>query len=107
MTACETRSQRLVFLEEEPKQVGGARLTADERRSRLANQLCPNCGEAGHMAAACRVVGGAAGGSFIRQGGEVSVSRTIGSVPGFKSLAQRCPNGSRQGKSCCGLAHPR
>ncbi len=57
VTACEMRSQRLVFLEEEPMQVGGDRLTAEERRSRLANLLRPNCGEVGHMAAACRVAG--------------------------------------------------
>ncbi len=40
-------------------------------------------------------------------GGEVSVSRMVYSIPGFYSLAQRYPNRSRHGKSCCGLAHPR
>ncbi len=57
VTAYETRSQHLVFPEEEPMQVGGDRLTAKERRSRLANLFRPNCGEAGHIAAACRVAG--------------------------------------------------
>ncbi len=53
----DTRFQRLVLPEEEPMQIGGARLTAGERRRRLANQLCLYCGGAGHVAAACPVVG--------------------------------------------------
>ncbi len=40
----DTRFQRLVLPEEEPMQIGGARLTAGERRRRLANQLCLYCG---------------------------------------------------------------
>ncbi len=50
-------SQRLVLPEEEPMQVGRARLTVGERRRRLTNQLCLYCWEAGHVAAACPVVG--------------------------------------------------
>ncbi len=38
-------------------QVGGARLTAGERRRRLTNKLRPNCSEAGHMEAVCPVAG--------------------------------------------------
>ncbi len=53
----DTRFQRLVIPEEEPMQIGGARLTAGERRRRLANQLCLYCGGAGHVAAACPAVG--------------------------------------------------
>ncbi len=37
----------------------------------------------------------------------MSVSRTVGSVPGFYSLTRRCPNGSHQGKGCFRLAQPR
>ncbi len=54
---CDTPSQRHVLPEEEPMQVGRARLTVGERHRRLANQLCLYCGEAGHMAAACPVAG--------------------------------------------------
>ncbi len=38
-------------------QVGGARLTAGERRRRLTNKLRLNCSEAGHMEAVCPVAG--------------------------------------------------
>ncbi len=38
-------------------QFGGALLTVGERRTRLVNQLCLYCGEAGHVAAACPVAG--------------------------------------------------
>ncbi len=57
VTTCDTRSQRLVLPEEEPMQIGEARLTAGERCRRLANQLCLYFGEAGHVAAACSVPG--------------------------------------------------
>ncbi len=57
VTTCDTRSQRLVLPEEEPMQIGGAWLTAGERRCRLTNQLCLYCGEAGLVAAVCSVVG--------------------------------------------------
>ncbi len=57
VTTCDTRSQHLVLPEEEPMQIGGARLTVGERRRRLANQLCLYCGKAGHVAAACHGVG--------------------------------------------------
>ncbi len=53
----DTRFQCFVLPEEEPMQIGGARLTAGEQRRRLANQLCLYCGGAGHVAAACPVVG--------------------------------------------------
>ncbi len=51
--ANDTPPQHLVFSEEEPMQVGRARLTVRERRYRLDNQLCLYCGEAGHVAASC------------------------------------------------------
>ncbi len=57
VTTCDKWSQRLVFPEEEPMLIGGARLMAGERRRRLANQLCLYCGEVGHVAAACPGVG--------------------------------------------------
>ncbi|KAL1259006.1 hypothetical protein QQF64_009583 [Cirrhinus molitorella] len=49
----DTPTQRLDFSEDEPMQVGRARLTVKERRRRLDNQLCLYCGEAGHVVAAC------------------------------------------------------
>ncbi|KAL0147091.1 hypothetical protein M9458_057615 [Cirrhinus mrigala] len=57
VTARDTISQCLVLPEEEPMQVGRARLTVGERRRRLADRLCFYCGEAGHVAAVCPVAG--------------------------------------------------
>ncbi|RXN20960.1 Retrotransposable element Tf2 type 1 [Labeo rohita] len=48
-------SPRHDFFEDEPMQVGRARLTARERRRRLENQLCLYCGEPSDMVAACPV----------------------------------------------------
>ncbi len=45
--------------------------------------------------------------SFICQGGEVRVSCTVDSVPGIYSLSRGYPNGPRQSRSSCWLAHPR
>ncbi len=45
--------------------------------------------------------------SFIRQVGEVRVSRKVGSVPRIHPLSRGYPNGSCQSKSSCWLAHPR
>ncbi len=54
--ASDTPTQHLGLSEEEPMQVGRARLTVKERRYRLDNQLCLYCGEAGHVAASCPAV---------------------------------------------------
>uniref|UniRef100_A0A9J7XNI1 ribonuclease H n=1 Tax=Cyprinus carpio carpio TaxID=630221 RepID=A0A9J7XNI1_CYPCA len=54
---CDTMSQRRILPEEEPMQIGRARLTIGERRHRLDNQLCLHCSEAGHVVAACPVAG--------------------------------------------------
>ncbi len=55
-TASDMPTQHLGLSEEEPMQVGRARLTVKERRYRLDNQLCLYCGEAGHVAASCPAV---------------------------------------------------
>ncbi len=54
--ASDTPTQHLGLSEEEPMQVGRARLTVKEQRYRLDNQLCLYCGEAGHVAASCPAV---------------------------------------------------
>ncbi len=54
--ASDTPTQHLGLSEEEPMQVGRARLTVKEWRYRLDNQLCLYCGEAGHVAASCPAV---------------------------------------------------
>uniref|UniRef100_A0A9J8BR74 ribonuclease H n=1 Tax=Cyprinus carpio carpio TaxID=630221 RepID=A0A9J8BR74_CYPCA len=74
--ACDTISQRRILPEEEPMQIGRARLTIGERRRRLENQLCLYCGEAGHVVAACPV----AGRRFSRKG-ERRVSVTTTRLP--------------------------
>ncbi len=52
----DTRFQCFVLPEEEPMQIGGARLTAGEQRRRLANQLCLYCGwDARRFVSACPI----------------------------------------------------
>uniref|UniRef100_A0A8C1LRZ5 Gypsy retrotransposon integrase-like protein 1 n=1 Tax=Cyprinus carpio TaxID=7962 RepID=A0A8C1LRZ5_CYPCA len=72
--AGDATSQRLVMPEEEPMQIGRARLTITERRHRLTHSLCLYCGGAGHVAASCPVKGRR---FSAKEGRTVSVTNTL------------------------------